>query len=393
MCNSDDLKTKQTDFNNIWQLIVDEISILEKDGIDVVGRNIKGTLVQTAFDNLGANQSLGFSGSFSASKFCRHCVSSKEQCQKYTSESQCILLTVEKYDQSLEIVAESETVNLDKTDGVKFFCVLSNLLYYHIIKNPTADKMHDVFEGCITLLLTCFFLLCFELKIFSKDQLDNWIKCYDFGVLNNANVPSEINFDKRSLGQNASQALCLFKHLPFILNKFRDHPKLQEAWKCIETLLQICEIISSYEITELELDRLQKVITLHLELFQKCFKHPFIPKQHFLLHYASIMRAVGPLIYFSMMRFDAKHKIFKNMRHATNNFISINKTLAYEHQKQMCMHGFGYKDNFNHGVLKLIEDESILALLGDADFLTVNSVAYITRYLHFNEYKYLRVCL
>lgn len=248
--------------------------------------------------------------------------------------------------------------------------------------------MHDVFEGCITLLLTCFFLLCFELKIFSKDQLDNWIKCYDFGVLNNANVPSGINFDKRSLGQNASQALCLFKHLPFILNKFRDHPKLQDAWKCIETLLQICEIISSYEITELELDRLQKLITLHLELFQKCFKHPFIPKQHFLLHYASIMRAVGPLIYFSMMRFDAKHKIFKNMRHATNNFISINKTLAYEHQKLMCMHGFGYKDNFNHGVLKLIEDESILALLRDADFLTVNSVAYITRYLHFNEYKY-----
>lgn len=62
LCNSDDLKTKQTDFNNIWQLIVDEISILEKAGIDVVGRNIKGTLVHTAFDNLGANQSLGFSG-------------------------------------------------------------------------------------------------------------------------------------------------------------------------------------------------------------------------------------------------------------------------------------------------------------------------------------------
>lgn len=70
LCNSDDLKSKQTYFDNIWQLIVNEISILESKGITVNGTSVKGTLVHTAFDNLGANVGLGFSGSFLSKKYC-----------------------------------------------------------------------------------------------------------------------------------------------------------------------------------------------------------------------------------------------------------------------------------------------------------------------------------
>lgn len=39
LCNSNDLKTKETDFNNIWSLIVEDIGYLEKVGIDI-GNNI-----------------------------------------------------------------------------------------------------------------------------------------------------------------------------------------------------------------------------------------------------------------------------------------------------------------------------------------------------------------
>lgn len=73
LCNSDDLKTRETDFNNIWQIIVDELLILETKGIEIAnGGNLKGTLVQTSFDNLEANIALGFSGSFNSNKYCRH---------------------------------------------------------------------------------------------------------------------------------------------------------------------------------------------------------------------------------------------------------------------------------------------------------------------------------
>lgn len=385
LCNSDDLKSKQTDFNNIWQLIVDEIEILESEGIMVGDKKVRGTLVHTAFDNLGANVGLGFSGSFSSNKFCRHCLSSKAECRRFTSESECTLRTVESYEDSLAIVDESESVNLDITDGVKFYCVLSNLKYYHILDNPTADIMHDINEGCIPKLLKLLFEFCFKHKIFSKEELDNMVKCYDFGTLNNANVPSEINLKKRSLGQNASQAICLFRNLPFILNKYKNHQKLEQHWKCVEALLQICEIVTSYEITELDIQRLEEVIQIHLDLFKSTFKVKFIPKQHFLLHYPGIIRTVGPLRYFEMMRYDAKHKTFKNFRNATNNFKNLNKSLAYKHQKTLCGVGFTYKDNIEHGVLKSFDDGNLLNLLPNH---TAQKKVFRTKYVHFNNYRY-----
>lgn len=385
LCNSDDIKSKHTDFNNIWQLIVDELSVLETDGICVNSKQLRGTLVQTAFDNLGANVSLGFSGSFSAHKFCRHCLSSKSECQSFTTESECNLRTVENYQNSLKIIDDSENVNLNETDGVKYYCLLSNLHYYHIVENPTADVMHDICEGCIPELLSNFFKFCFKEKIFSTDELDNMVKCFDYGTLNHANVPSEINFNKRSLGQNASQSMCLLENLPFILNGYRNHPKLEKAWKCVQTLLQICEIVSSYEITESDVQRLETTIDMHLKLFKEIFGIKLIPKQHFLLHYGNIIRKVGPLRHFNMLRYDAKHRTFKKFRNATNNFININKTLAKKHQQMMCVNGFTYKDNIEHGVLRPFKEENIPESVRNCKF---SGSIYIAKFVRINNFRY-----
>lgn len=386
LCNADDLKTKQTDFNNVWQLIVNEISVLEIEGIVVNGKALRGTIVHTAFDNLGANVGLGFSGSFSSNKFCRHCVSSKSECRKYTSEFECTIRTLESYEKSLQIIDESESVDLNETDGVKFYCVLSELSYYHILENPTSDTMHDINEGCIPELLGHFFKFCFKEKFFSPEQVDNLIKCYDFGVLNHSNVPSEVSLTKRSLGQNASQSMCLFRNLPFILNKYRNHPKLKETWQCIQSLLQICEIVTSYEISEFEIQRLEKTVQFHLELYKKIFKTHLIPKQHFLLHYARTIRTVGPLRHFDMARFDAKHRIFKIFRSLTNNLKDLNMTLALKHQKKMCTNGFTYKDNIEYGVLIPFNDEETLCILRNLHEFPGNVSR--TKYIHYNNYRY-----
>lgn len=388
LCNSDDIKSKQTDFNNIWELIVDEISVLETDGIVIDGKTLRGTLVQTAFDNLGANVSLGFSASFSSHKFCRHCISSKSECQRFLSESDCTLRTVESYQNSLRIIDESESVNLNETDGVKYYCVLSDLNYYHIVLNPTADIMHDICEGCIPQLLSHFFKFCFKQKLFSIDELENMIKCFDYGILNHANVPSDINLNKKNLGQNAAQSLCLLRNFPLILHKYRDHPKLEKAWKCVTTLIQICETVTSFEITELEIQRLEETIELHLKLFQEVFEVNLIPKQHFLLHYGSIIRKAGPLRHFDMIRYDAKHRTFKNVRNATNNFKNINKTLAKKHQQKMYLSGFTYKDKIEHGVLRAFEETNIANLIRSrCDSNEICSI-YQTKFVFVNSYRY-----
>lgn len=92
--------------------------------------------------------------------------------------------------------------------------------------------------------------------------------------------------------------------------------------------------------------------------------------------------------HFSMMKFDGKHKVFKKFRHATNNFVSINKMLVNQHQKCMSLHGFGYRDNICYGVWKIINKELILELLYNANLLIFGEEAYETKYLHVNDYKY-----
>lgn len=45
LCNADDLKSEQTDYNNIWKVIVDDISHLETTGIEIGDRkSLKGEL-------------------------------------------------------------------------------------------------------------------------------------------------------------------------------------------------------------------------------------------------------------------------------------------------------------------------------------------------------------
>lgn len=387
LCNSDDLKSKQTDYNNIWQLIVDEVKILEECGIKVNARNLKGTLVHMILDNAGANVGLGFAGSFSAVKNCRNCLTTKNECRVLTSESDCVLRTIENYENSLDVINESEKVDYNESNGIKFYCVISNLNAFHIVSNPTVDSMHDINEGCIPETLKHFFKFCFKSKIFSAHELDDLVKFHDFGVLNRSNVPSQINLDKRSLGQNASQSMCLFVNLPFILYDYKEDRRLQSAWNCIKSLLRICEILHSYEITEKDLKELSRLTTLYLELFKETFGSYLIPKMHFLLHYASVI--IGPSIYYNMMRFEAKHKVFKTLRNATNNFKSINKTLAYEHQKQMFRNGFCLDDQINHGVLKPLEDQSVLQVLGFSEFNRFPK-AFEAKFLHFNNYKYVK---
>lgn len=296
LCNSDDLKTKHTDFNNIWQLIVNEVKILETIGINIDDQtNLKGTIVQLSFDNLGANVALGFVGSFSSNYFCRHCECSKEECKVLSREISSKRRTKENYNKQIHVINESVKVKFEETKGVKYYCQLSDLKYFHIIDNPTVDIMHDVSEGVIPFSLKLLFTFCCNSKIFSFDELNSMIQYFDYGYLNNQNIPSEINLEKRSLGQNAAQSLCLFRNVPFILYKFRNHSQLTQIWQLIESLLRIVEIIYSDEITDSDLDVLNEMIHIHLEGI-KTHGMNLLPKHHFMLHYAPIIRSLGPLV-------------------------------------------------------------------------------------------------
>lgn len=130
LCNSNDLKTKETDFNNIWSLIVEDIGNLENVGIDI-GDNVdvKGTLSYLCYDNLGGNSSLGLVESFKAFFYCRICEMAKEKCQHSSKEDPKLLRNKKTYMEQIAVVDASEKVNFSQTKGIKRFCVLNNLKY------------------------------------------------------------------------------------------------------------------------------------------------------------------------------------------------------------------------------------------------------------------------
>lgn len=142
-------------------------------------------------------------------------------------------------------------------------------------------------------------------------------------------------------------------------SKYKNNCDLSEMWTCVTSLLRICQVAYSSEINEADLTTLEKDIRVHLESIQKTFKIKLTPKHHLLIHYCRVIRTMGPLIYMSMMRFENKHKNFKNHVKRSNNFMNINKSLALQHQQFICKQENSYKNEITTGAKTPITDDFI----------------------------------
>lgn len=347
LINSNDLKAVKNDFNNVWHPIVMDLLYLESHGIITREHGvIKGTLTHVCFDNLGANVGLGFAQSFSAAYYCRFCSLSKAECQVTTFNDNTKQRTIELYDNQIQMIEDSDSgkIDYDATKGVRSYCDLNDIENFHVIEHPTCDVMHDLNEGSIPHLLQQVFMHCCSIKLFSLDQLRYMFEFHEYGWLNRRNIPSQIKIDARSIGQNASQSICLFRHLPFVLHQFKDKPELSSQWDCIQLLLKITVIVYSYEIWQEELENLEILTEEFLNKMIITSKLPLIPKLHFLSHYASIIRMMGPLVFMSTIRYEAVHQLFKTMAKNTKKFKNIIKSLALKHQQQFCQEGVSCSD-------------------------------------------------
>lgn len=354
LSRADDVKTKETDFNDLWEHVVREIIHLENTGIQIESKpNLRGTISLMGFDNLGANQTLGFVESFN-SHFCRFCVASKKDTQAMITEDLSMLRNIENYEYHLKIVEESEKVNFAETKGVKRSCALNKLNYFHIINNKSVDIMHDLNEGCIPFLMKHLFHYCISEKMFTEDWLEKHIQYFAFSSYNKS-WPSHINMKKDNLNQNASQLMCLFRNLGFVLYQFREDKSLKKVWKCVESLQIIVQICFSSEIHVSDINILRESISTHLSSILEVFKLPLIPKHHLITHYPGIILHMGPLCHMNMMRFESKHKSLKSIAKRGNNFINITQTISIRSQAELLYKGFTYCDDIDCGKISRID--------------------------------------
>lgn len=316
-----------------------------------------GTLVNATFDNLGGNASLGFCESFNATFYCRVCLMKRSECQRAVAEDITKYRNRENYAASMNTIEESEDVDVKKTQGYKFYCHLNELEFFHTVNNFNFDIFHDIYEGTVPFLLENLFNSCLKSKVFSIDDIVSYTHFFDYGRLNQNNIPTTISLGSKSLGQNASQMRCLMLHLPFILYDFREHKKIRELWKSVISMLEIMRIVHSADLFDKDLIRLRNVVCTHLQCILDFFEANLLPKHHNMTHYATAIEHIGPLIHASTMRFEMYHKNFTNLSNQTNNFQNIGHSIALKHQQLSSLKP-NYGDIVNHAKLKEIPSSS-----------------------------------
>lgn len=364
--NANDLDTIKTDVNNMWEMVVSEISHLENVGLDIgAGVTIKGTLVNLVADNLGANTSLCLTKSFSANYFCRICLLSNKECKVITADNPSKYRNTKHYNDILNLIDETQNMSLKETYGVKSYCVLNDLKYFDIFANCSVDIMHDLYEGVIYHSLYQLFSFCLNEKLFKEAELEDFIKYFSYPKKYRCDKPSILRLKGKNMGQNAVQMKCLLLNIPFILHKFKSNSKLKSIWICVTSFINIFQLVHTEKINDSLLLVLTEQISVHLESMKKHFNISLTPKHHFMIHYPHVIRQMGPLFLMSMIRYEAKHKIFKNIAKKTHNFININKTLVASHQEMMCTEKNTYCDEVTHSKLKQIDITDIENQFGE----------------------------
>lgn len=390
LCYSDDMTTKYTDFNDIWRLIVNDISIIE-NGIDIGGELLKGTITNVKSDNLGIHQAYGLVKNFSKTEYCcRFCTCSRSEIKTLCKEIPSKLRTIEHYNEQIKIINDSSKVHLKETTGIVRYCVLNDLRYFHIMNAMVPDIMHDLNEGTAPFLLKLFFENLIDKKVFSEQGIKEKIQYFDYGWKNRSIVPSQIGLQKRSISQNAMQMLCLLQHLPFIFYHDRNHIEIKQKWICVQSLLCIVQIVYSTRIDEDDLRELAHWIEIHLNSIQEHFRVELIPKHHFMTHYPGIIREAGAIKHLSMMRSEAKHKVLKNYAENSKCFINLTKTISERHQQHMCMAQNTYVNHISHAKkTKTVETQFIFdhAELFDAHNIQETDI-FEVQWLKYNSFDY-----
>jgi hypothetical protein len=143
-----------------------------------------------------------------------------------------------------------------------------------------------------------------------------------------------IHLKNKRLRQTAAQTWLLATSLPLMVGVRIKHADLK--WNCLTTILEITRLVFKNSFTNFELLKLDALVEEFLTCFKNSFVCNIIPKMHHLVHYSKMIRHFGPLTLYWCMRYEAKHKFFKQLQRKINNFINMPYTLSLRHQIWKC---------------------------------------------------------
>ncbi|KAL2080249.1 hypothetical protein ACEWY4_024042 [Coilia grayii] len=333
-----DSSVQKHGYQEVLRPLIQDLVTLEEHGVYVeqLAESVKGTVLYVSADNLGAHSLAGFQESFAANHFCRFCLCPRNDKDKEVRSGLHQPRTRESHDTHVQEVFHDRT--MAKHYGVKRGCPLSDkLTYFHVVDGFPPDILHDFLEGVVPVELALCLQSFIAKKYVSLDSVNEAIRKFPYTFSDKVDQPQKIPknfFLKGTIGGNGHENRSLLRLLPLIVG--HSIPEGDEAWETLMLLKDMVEIVMSSHFNDELIDFLDCKISEHRELLQTTFpNYRLRPKHHFIEHYPQMVKIFGPLIDVWTMRFEGKHKFFKQVVHDTRNFKNVALTLAVRHQKTM----------------------------------------------------------
>lgn len=336
-------------FSKVFEKLLNDIKILESNGIEIDSTHVLGSVIVVAGDNLGNHQIGCFCENFNNSiYFCRFCYITRNDFKK----GSVVLGNVRTPDSYKNDVRTSYTNT--NARGVIKDSFLNELKYFHVANPGLAPCIaHDFYEGILPNDLIFIINYWVKQKYISFSLLNSRLNNVSFAHrLCNVKMPL---ISKKKICGNAVQNMKLLQILPFAIFDKIDY--LDPVWAMFLCLREISNILLAVKLSIGQVAKLNSLIHEYFDFRQSLFPDRTLkPKHHFVMHYPSLIQQFGPLRHVWTLRFESKHSYFKNIVRHTGNFKNVAKTLSEKHQLLQAL-------RFSEGTFfsdKIIADQAVV---------------------------------
>lgn len=306
-----------------------------------------GMLCFVLADTLAAQQLGGFKeGVGNAQKPCRTCEIERNDMKKMQFSNDCQSRNeIEHRDrvETLQTLSKKARVYWSKKWGVNTESALLRIPGFSLTKGFLHDPMHVLLEGIVKTevkgLLNVFIK---EKKYLTLKEFNERITNFSYSASESRDKPQV--FDAKSLEagsvlcQTAASMKTLIIALPCLIGDRIPEDDLH--WRNFLRLLQIVLLTLSAVASLKTVQALEQLIAAHNAAFLQLYPNDsFTPKMHYLVHFPRQLLDFGPIRIHSCMRNEAKNGFFKSKRWF--NFKKIEKSLAFHHQRWMCLQMLG----------------------------------------------------
>jgi hypothetical protein len=317
------------------------MTLLRTSGIQMTlpdgTHSVKGDLIAVLCDTPAAAFMGGFKETMQAYKLCRMCHANKDSYSESFRENDFQLRTMPSYLHECEVIESAQSppqsAYFSKAFGINRKSCLAGIPHFPVTGNILQDPMHCLLEGAFSSTLALLLqTLCLEDKLFTLDQLNDFLQKFPFSSVDRHHKPFMIekcHVQGGSIKQKAATMLMLTYILPFFFGRYTTN--INRHYNHYLTLTKIVHIAFSPESDGTTSVLLANLIEEYCLQLPDLYPHDSVkPKCHFLTHFPSAIREFGALRNHSTMRFEGKHGWFKQFRY--HNFTNLPMTVAFKHQ-------------------------------------------------------------